>query len=59
MKNKLFFTAGMVGMLSGVAFGATDGVEMEYGREWNPYVTLRSGWLLGEYKMCEHYDIGD
>ena len=37
----------MVWMLSGVASGATDGVEMEYGREWNPYVTLRGGWLFG------------
>ena len=52
MKNKFFFTAGMVGMLSGVALGATDGAEMEYGREWSPYVTLRGGWLFGKYKSC-------
>ena len=34
-------------MLSGVASGAMDGVEVDYSREWNPYVTLRGGWLFG------------
>jgi opacity protein-like surface antigen len=34
-------------MLSGVASGATDGSEVDYGREYNPYVTLRGGWLFG------------
>ena len=43
MKNKFFFTAGVIGMLSGVASGATDGAEVDYGREWAPYVTLRGG----------------
>ena len=47
MKNRFFFTAGIVGMLSGVASGATDGADVGYGREWNPYVTLRGGWLFG------------
>ena len=47
MKNKFFFTAGMIGMLSGIASGATDGAEVDYGREWAPYVTLRGGWLFG------------
>ena len=47
MKNKFFFTAGIVGMLSGVVSGATDGSEVDYGRDWNPYVALRGGWLFG------------
>ena len=47
MKNKFFFTAGMIRMLSGVAFGATDGAEVDCGRDWSPYVTLRGGWLFG------------
>ena len=47
MKNKFFFTAGMIGMLSGVASGAADGADVDYGREWSPYVTLRGGWLFG------------
>ena len=50
MRSKFFFTAGMVGMLSGAAFGATDGAEVDYGREWAPYVTLRGGWLFGKMK---------
>ena len=59
MKNKFFFTAGIVGMLSGVAFGATDGAEFDYGREWSSYVTLRGGWLFGgdvkgDYAMSAH-----
>ena len=45
MKNKFIFTAVTVGMLSNVASGAT--AEIDYGREWNPYVTLRGGWLFG------------
>ena len=32
-------------LLLGVASGAT--AEIDYGREWNPYVTLRGGWLFG------------
>ena len=59
MESKFFFTAGIVGMLSGVALGATDGAEVDCGREWSPYVTLRGGWLFGEYKMRDHYNIGD
>ena len=59
MKNKFFFTAGMVGMLSGVASGATGDAEMEYGREWSPYVTLRGGWLFsgdvkGDFTMSDY-----
>ena len=50
MKNKFFFTAGIVGMLSSVASGA----DVDYGREWNPYVTLRGGWLFG--KRSGSYD---
>ena len=40
--------AGIVGVLSGVTFGATDGADVDYGREWSPYVTLRGGWLFGK-----------
>ena len=58
MRNKFFFTAGMIGMLSGVASGATDGVEMEYGREWNPYVTLRGGWLFGGKTKYNYHWVG-
>ena len=47
MESKFFFTAGIVGMLSGVALGATDGAEVDCGREWSPYATLRGGWLFG------------
>ena len=48
MKNKFLFTAGMIGMLSGVALGATDRADIDYGRNWSPYVTLRGGWLFGK-----------
>lgn len=47
--------AGIVEMLSGVAFGATDGADVDYEREWNPYVTLRGGWLFGgKAKYSDH-----
>ena len=44
-------------MLSGVASGAT--AEIDYGREWSPYVTLRGGWLFGgdakgDYAVSAH-----
>jgi hypothetical protein len=59
MKNKFFFTAGMIGMLSGIASGALDGAEVDYGRDWSPYVTLRGGWLFGgdvkgDYRVAAH-----
>ena len=37
----------VVGMLTTVGLKATDGAEVDYGREWSPYVTLRGGWLFG------------
>ena len=56
MRNKFFFTAGIVWILSGVASGATDGADaVDYEREWKPYVTLRGGWLFGgktKYSDC-------
>ena len=55
MGSRCLSTADIVGMLSGVASGATDGAEVDCVRDWSPYVTLRGGWLFGEYK----YDIGD
>ena len=44
-------------MLSSVALGATDGAEVDYGREWAPYVTLRGGWLFG--KRSGSYDFAE
>ena len=58
MKNRFFFTAGMVGMLSGVASGATDGAEVDCGREWSPYVTLRGGWLFGGKTKYNYHWVG-
>ena len=46
MESKFFFTAGVVGMLSGVASGATDGADVDYGWDWRPYIMLRGGWLF-------------
>ena len=37
-------------MLSGVASGTTDGADVDYGRDWRPYVTLRGGWVFGKMK---------
>ena len=47
MKNKFFFTAGMLGVLSGMASGATDGMDKGWFSEYRPYMTLRGGWLFG------------
>ena len=33
---------------------ASDGAEIDYGREWAPYVTVRGGWLFGKAKY-NHY----
>ena len=44
-------------MLSGVAFGATEGADVDYGREWSPYVTLRGGWLFG--RRSGSYDFAE
>ena len=59
MRSKFFFTAGITSMLSGVASGAMDGADVEYGREWSPYVTVRGGWLFGgdvkgDYTMSDY-----
>lgn len=58
VKNKFFFTASMVGMLSGVALGVTDGSDVDYGQEWNPYVTLRGGWLFGGKTKYNYHWVG-
>ena len=47
-------------MLSGMASGSTDRAEIDYGREYNPYVTLRGGWLFrgdvkGDYIVSTHH----
>ena len=55
----LCFISGLsaVGMLlSRANVNASDGAEVDYGREWNPYVTLRGGWLFGKAKCNEHID---
>ncbi len=44
-----------VGMLATSGLKASDGAE-DYGREWNPYVTVRGGWLFGKAKYNEHMD---
>lgn len=60
MRNKFFFTAGIVWILSGVASGATDGADaVDYEREWKPYVTLHGGWLFGgkakgDFNIADH-----
>ena len=48
----------MIGMLSGAVLGATDGAEVDYGREWNPYVTLRGGWLFGGKTKYNYHWVG-
>ena len=58
MKSKFFFTAGIVGMLLGVASGATDGVEVDYSRDRSPYVTLRGGWLFGGKTKYNYHWVG-
>ena len=44
MRSRFLFTAGIVGVLSS---GVTSRADVDYEREWNPYVTLRGGWLFG------------
>lgn len=48
MKNRFFFTAGIAGVLSGVAFGATKGANNGWFSEYRPYVAVRGGWLFGK-----------
>lgn len=35
-------------MLSGVAFGATEGANKGWFSEYRPYVAVRGGWLFGK-----------
>ena len=58
MKPKFFFTAGMVGMLSGVAFGATDGADKGWFQEYRPYMVLRGGWLFGGKTKYNYHWVG-
>lgn len=44
LKGRFLFTAGIVGVLSS---GVASRADVDYEREWNPYVTLRGGWLFG------------
>jgi opacity protein-like surface antigen len=44
MRSRFLFTAGIVGVLSS---GVASRADVDYEREWNPYVTLRGGWLFG------------
>ena len=48
MKSRFLFTAGMVGMLSGVASGATDGANKGWFGEQRPYMVLRGGFQFGK-----------
>jgi len=45
---KIFFTAGVIGMLSCVASGATDGSNKGWFGEQRPYMVLRGGWQFGK-----------
>ncbi len=52
MRSRFLFTAGIVGVLSS---GVASRADVDYEREWNPYVTLRGGWLFGgktKYNDC-------
>ena len=51
MRNGFLFTAGIVGVLSS---GVASRADVDYDREWNPYVTLRGGWLFGDLKYNGH-----
>ena len=44
---------GAVGMLATAGLKASDGAEVDHGREWSPYVTVRGGWLFGKGKYSE------
>ena len=48
VKNKLFFTAGMIGMLSGTVFGASDGADKGWFQEYRPYMVSRGGFQFGK-----------
>lgn len=48
VKNKLFFTAGMIGMLSGTVFGASDGADKGWFQEYRPYMVSRVGFQFGK-----------
>ena len=50
---------GVIGMSAVSGLKASDGAEVDYGREWNPYVTVRGGWLFGKSKFKEFVERGD
>ncbi len=51
---------GVVGMSAITGLKASDGgSEVDYGREWNPYVTVRGGWLFGKAKYNDYVTFGN
>ena len=50
---------GAVGMLATAGLKASDGAEVDHGREWNPYVTVRGGWLFGKAKYNDYVTFGN
>ena len=58
----LCFISGVsaVGMLMTASVNASDGgSKIDYGREWNPYVTVRGGWLFGKAKYNDYVTFGN
>ena len=56
-KKRLCFIGGLSMVVSAAclsASNANEGLEVNYGRNWSPYVTVRGGWLFGEmqYDVC-------
>ena len=56
----LCFIGGLsvIGMSAVSGLKASDGAE-DYGREWNPYVTVRGGWLFGKAKYNDYVTFGN
>ena len=48
VRNKFIFTAGMLGMLSGTVFGASDGADKGWFQEYRPYMVSRGGFQFGK-----------
>ena len=47
--------AGGIGLVGVLTIGNLNAADVDYERDWNPYVTLRGGWLFGgKAKYDEH-----
>ena len=61
-KKRLCFIGGLSVVVSAAclsASNANEGLEVNYGRNWSPYVTVRGGWLFGESKFKEFVERED